>query len=163
MADEPGDKPSEKPDKPEVFKRPEDEAGKKALDEERKARRDAERQLKEMGDQLRTLQDKDKSDSERLTEKVTQLEKDLAAATARADRFEVALDKGLDMTRAKRLTGATREELEADADELQSWQAGKPADPVPNKPAVDLKGGGDPTEDPDVDLRQVVDSIPRGF
>jgi hypothetical protein len=147
------------PDKPDLG-----DPGKKALEAERKARRDAERQLREMGDQLKQLQDKDKSDSERLTEKVTQLEKDLATATARADRYEVALEKGLDMTRAKRLTGSTREELEADADELITWTAGtKDDNPVPGKPATDLKGGGDPTEEPEVDVRAVVDSIPRGF
>lgn len=146
------------PDKPDMG-----DAGKKALETERKARRDAERQLREMGDQLKALQDKDKSDSERLTEKVTQLEKDLAAATAKADRFEVALEKGLDMTRAKRLTGSTRDELEADADELITWTAGTGDKPVPGKPTPDLKGGGDPTEEPEVDVRAVVDSIPRGF
>lgn len=137
------------------------DAGKKALDEERKARRDAERQLKEMGDQLKTLQDKDKSDSERLTEKLAQLEKDLATATARADRFEVALDKGLDMTRAKRLTGTTREELEADAEELKGWTSGGDTPDTPSKPAEDLAGGGDPSSGPDPDIRQVVASIPR--
>jgi hypothetical protein len=160
MADDPQDPPAtgdDPPEKPDLG-----DTGKKALDAERKARRDAERQLKEMADQLKTLQDKDKSDSERLSEKVTQLEKDLATATARADRFEVALDKGLDMTRAKRLTGTTREELEADADELQSWTAGKP-DPAPSKPTTDLRGGGDPTEEPDVDVRKVVEGIPRGI
>jgi hypothetical protein len=160
MADEPkeepatGDKPADDLGEP----------GKKALEQERKARRDAERQLREQGEQLKALQDKDKSDSERLTEKITQLEKDLATATARADRYEVALDKGLDMTRAKRLTGTTREELEADADELQTWQAGTTEKPgVPSKPTTDLRGGGDPTEEPDVDVRKVVDAIPRGF
>ena len=164
MADDPKDpddpaKGDPEPDKPDLG-----DPGKKALDAERKARRDAERQLKEMGDQLKALQDKDKSDSERLTEKVTQLEKDLTAATARADRFEVALEKGLDITRAQRLTGATREELEADADELSTWTAGNgDKQPVPGKPATDLRGGGDPTEEPDVDVRAVVDSIPRGF
>jgi hypothetical protein len=163
MADEPNDpddpaKGDPDPDKPALG-----DTGKKALDAERKARRDAERQLKETGDRLKALEDKDKSDSERLTEKVTQLEKDLATATARADRYEVALDKGLDMTRAKRLTGTTREELEADADELQSWTAGKPSEPAPGKPTTDLRGGGDPTEEPEVDVRKVVDSIPRGF
>lgn len=160
MADDPtpddpatGDTDPEKPDL--------GDAGKKALDLERKARRDAERQLKETADRLKVLEDKDKSDSDRLTEKVTQLEKDLATATARADRFEVALDKGLDMTRAKRLTGTTRDELEADAEELKGWTAGESA-PPPGKPTEDLKGGTDPTSDPDVDIRQVVDAIPRG-
>lgn len=163
MADDPTpDDPAKgdpEPDKPDLG-----DAGKKALEAERKARRDAERQLREKDDQLKALQDKDKSDSERLTEKVTQLEKDLATATARADRFEVALEKGLDMTRAKRLTGATRDELEADADELITWTAGTSDDkPVPGKPATDLKGGSDPTEEPAVDVREVVDSIPRGI
>lgn len=138
------------------------DAGKKALDEERKARRDAERQLKEMGDKLQTLEDKDKSENERLATKVAQLEKDLSAATARADRFEVALDKGLDMVRAKRLSGTTREELEADADELKGWTAGETKG-TPAKPTEDLKGGGDPTTEPAVDIRKMVDAIPRGI
>lgn len=164
MADDPKDpddpaKGDPDPDKPDMG-----DAGKKALDAERKARREAERQLKEMGDRLKEIEDKDKSDSERLKEKVTELERDLATAVAKADRYEVALEKGLDMTRAKRLTGTSREELEADADELITWTAGKGDDkPVPGKPAVDLKGGGDPTEEPDVDVRKVVESIPRGF
>lgn len=161
MADDPKDPDDPAKGDPAPAKPDLGDAGKKALDEERKARRDAERHLKEMGDQLKTLQDKDKSDSERLTEKLAQLEKDLAAASARADRYEVALDKGLDMTRAKRLTGTTRDELEADADELITWTAGKPAEPVPGKPAVDLKGGGDPTEEPDIDVRKAVESVPR--
>jgi hypothetical protein len=163
MADDPKDPDDPAKGDPDPAKPDLGDAGKKALESERKARREAERQLKETADRLKVLEDKDKSDSDRLTEKVTQLEKDLAAATAKADRYEVALDKGLDMTRAKRLTGTTREELEADADELQTWQAGKPADPVPGKPATDLKGGGDPTEEPETDVRKVVESIPRGF
>lgn len=164
MADEPKDpddpaKGDPEPDKPDLG-----EPGKKALDAERKARRDAERQLKETADRLKVLEDKDKSDSDRLTEKVAQLEKDLAKETARADRFEVAVDKGLDMTRAKRLTGSTKDELEADADELMSWTAGSKDDnPAPRKPTADLKGGGDPTEEPAANVREVVDSIPRGF
>lgn len=140
------------------------DAGKKALDDERKARRDAERQLKAVNDQLTALQDKDKSESERAVERVSQLERDLAAATARADRFEVACEQGLDMTRAKRLTGTTREELEADAEELRGWTAGKPdVPPVPGKPTEDLTGGGDPTATPEPDVRSIIESIPRGI
>lgn len=45
-------------------------------------------------------------------------------ATARADRTEVAFEKGLTPAQAKRLQGETREELEADADELlEAWGA----------------------------------------
>lgn len=41
-----------------------------------------------------------------------------AKATARADRLEVAMEKGLTPAQAKRLVGDTKEELEADADEI---------------------------------------------
>lgn len=43
---------------------------------------------------------------------------DLAKAELRADRVEIAAEKGLTPKQAKRLQGATREELETDADEL---------------------------------------------
>lgn len=158
MADEP-----EEPAKGEEPPEPLGDGGKKALDAERRARREAEKKLSDLNDQLQALQDKDKTDSQRLTEKLTQLEKDLVSASARADRYEVALEKGLDMVRAKRLTGTTREELEADADELKGWTAAETQTPPPGKPAEDLKGGGDPTQEPEPDIRKVVESIPRGF
>lgn len=149
---------------PDVDETPDPDAGaKKALEAERKARRDAEKQLKEIQAQVKQLEDQDKSESERLTERLTEAEKRATAAEGRADRFEVALEKGLDMTRAKRLTGATREELEADADELHTWQASTTEQPAPGKPTEALSGGGDPTEEAPVDVRQVVASIPRGF
>ena len=56
---------------------------------------------------------------------ITKLEKQLedakaeaAKAELRADRVEIAAEKGLTPKQAKRLQGATREELETDADEL---------------------------------------------
>jgi len=153
--DKPDDKPTPDPD----------EGAKKALEAERKARREADAKVKELGDQLAALDDKDKSEVERLTGKVSQLEKDLATATQRADRYEVALDKGLDMTRAKRLTGTTRDELEADAEELKGWTAGASGEgggPVPDKPKENLSGGGDPTDEPEeTDPRKLAAQIPR--
>ncbi len=52
-------------------------------------------------------------------------------AELRAARLEVALEKGLTLTQAKRLVGNTREELEADADELLA-DLGKKQPPKPN-------------------------------
>ena len=63
---------------------------------------------------LKEFEDRDKTEAERISER-------LAAAEQRAldaDRLEIALDKGLTKGQAKRLVGSTREELEADADEL---------------------------------------------
>lgn len=123
------------------------DAGKKALDEERKARRESERQLKALEAQLKELTDKDKSEVDRLREEVAQLTKDRDAEASKALRHEVAMAKGLSAAQAKRLVGATKEELEADADEIleafPTPTGGTPAPPS-SKPS-DLKGGTDPT------------------
>lgn len=130
-------------------------AGEKALAEERKARRDAEKQAKELADRLQAIEDKDKSEVERLTEQVATLTKERDGAVAKADRLEVSILKSLDEDQAKRitsaarrLTGTTREELEEDADEFLSAFAPPTAEPRPTptgKPQERLKpGSGDP-------------------
>lgn len=53
-----------------------------------------------------------------LEERVAEIERTAKASEERALRAEVANAKGLTPTQAKRLIGATREELEADAVEL---------------------------------------------
>ena len=53
-----------------------------------------------------------------LEERVAGIEKQAKESEERALRAEVANAKGLTPTQAKRLVGASREELEADADEL---------------------------------------------
>ena len=150
------------------------DAGKKALDAERKARRDAEQKAKDLESRLQAIEDKDKSEVERLTEQVATLTKERDTALSKSDKLEVAISKALDEDRAsristavKRLTGTTREELEADADELlpllfPTSEDGDRETPA-GKPRETLRGGGDPTEDPEPDVRSIVESIPRGF
>lgn len=53
-----------------------------------------------------------------LEERVAEIERQAKDSESRAMRAEVANAKGLTATQAKRLVGSTREELEADADEL---------------------------------------------
>lgn len=53
-----------------------------------------------------------------LEDRVAEIEREAKEASARAIRAEVANSKGLTPRQAKRLVGETREELEADADEL---------------------------------------------
>ena len=65
---------------------------------------------------------------------VPALEQRATAAEALAARYEVALEKGLPLTLAKRLVGATREELLADAEALAS-------DVGPSRLALDLGQG----------------------
>lgn len=131
------------------------DAGKKALDTERQARRDAERKAKELEERLQSIEDKDKSEVEKLTATVQQLTNERDQAVTRADRIEVSVLKSLDEDKAKRitsaakrLTGTTREELEADADEFLTAFAAPPEEPrlTPSgKPREQLKpGSGDP-------------------
>lgn len=106
------------------------DAGKKALDEERQARREAEKQRKDLEARLKELEplaakakqleDSKKTETEKLGEKLTAAEKRAVEAEQKALRLEVASAKGLTQAQAKRLVGATKEELEADADELLS-------------------------------------------
>lgn len=97
------------------------DAGKKALDQERKARRDAEAALKaaekELAD-LRADSDSTKSEMDKVLSKIEGLEKRAADAERKALVAEVSQAKKLPAAIAGRLTGSTKEELEADADEL---------------------------------------------
>lgn len=160
MADDP--KPDE-PAKGDPEPEPDDlgEGGTKALAAERAARRKAEKDAKDLAARLQALEDKDKSELDKLRDENTQLKKDVTEATAQSLRLEVAAEKGV---KARWLSGSTREELEAAADEyLEDHPPATGGAPVPGKPTADLKGGSDPTEDADVNVREVVDSIPRGF
>lgn len=94
------------------------DAGKKALDAERREKRAAEKRAAELEARLKEFEDRDKTESTRAIERAEAAEKAAAAAEARALRLEIASEKGLTPAQAKRLVGESREELEADADEL---------------------------------------------
>jgi len=101
------------------------EGGHKALAAERKARTTAERQAKaaqtrldELSAKLQQIEDRDKTETQKLTDRATAAEQ--AAATAQTEllRYRVAADKKLPASLASRLNGATEEEMAADADAL---------------------------------------------
>jgi hypothetical protein len=144
---------------------PDPNAGaKKALDAERKARRDAERQLKELSERLQEIEDRDKSEADKTAERLAAAEARATEAEAGLMRAHVAAAKGLTPDQAKRLVGTTQEELEADADVLlETFQVPGATPPPERTPRPDLRGGGDPTAPEDVDIRKVVDAIPRGI
>lgn len=117
---------------------------------------------------LKELEDRDKSDGEKLTERITAAEQRAAEAEARAMRLEVGASKGLSPAQVKRLVGTTKEELEADADELLADFAPATGGADDTKPTPDgrpkerLRGGGDPTEEPEeTDPRKLADLIAR--
>src|SRR5436190_21097979 len=109
-------KPDPKPDP-----KPDDglgDAGKRALQEERRARSEAEKALKDANDRLKALEDKDKSETQRATDEKAAAEKRAEKAEAELLRITVGATKGLTPAQARRLVGTTKEELEADADDL---------------------------------------------
>lgn len=115
-------------------------------------------------DELQALKDANKSDADKLTERETKL----TAREAQVMRLEVALEKGLTPSQAKRLVGSTQEELEADADELLSELGKKPNDeggtkpPAGGKPTERLRGGGNPEQEPEeTDPAKLAARIPR--
>lgn len=78
-----------------------------------------------------------KSELEKATTAATEAAKRAEEAEVRALRLEIAGEKGLTPSQARRLVGTTREELEADADQLLvDFPAAEPppASKLPRKP-----------------------------
>lgn len=128
------------------------EPGKKALDEERKARRAAERERDAQAARLKEFEDRDKTDAQKLEERASRAEQQLQPLTDETNRLRFALSKAasLDPAQVKpflgivdRLRGSTDEELSADADALLALLGNSgPATPPP-PPSFD--GGVRPT------------------
>lgn len=165
MADDP--KPDPKPD-------PDPDAGaKKALEEERKARREAEKSANDLRAKLKDIEDAGKDANQKLLDRIEAAEKKAAdaddrvgKAEANALRLEVAAAKGLNPAQAKRLAGTTRDELEADADELlETFPSGDPKESketVRTRPREQLRGGLEPNEDPvETNPAKLAETVPR--
>lgn len=146
------------PDDPAVLRAELEKVRKEAANYRTKAK-----ELEPLAQRLKEFEDRDKSEGEKFTERLSAAEKRAEAAEQKALRLEVAASKGLSPTQAKRLVGATREELEADADEIiEAFPARSAASPPPStKPSPSARGGTDPTEAPEPDVQKLVDSIPR--
>lgn len=170
MADEPQEPVTGEPDP--------DSGAKKALQAERERARKAEAEAKAARDELAKLKadlEGGKSDAERMAMKVAELEQRANEADGRALRAEVAQAKGLTAAQARRLQGATKEELEADADELLS--AFKPAEgagdegsttttrPTAGRPREQLRPASLPRGDDggeSYDSSKFLAAVPRG-
>lgn len=141
------------------------DALKKALEAERRARRDAEKAAAALRNQIKEREDAEKTDAQKAAEALADAQKAAAAAELRALRLEVASEKGLNAAQARRLVGTSREELEADADEIASLfpvSKGVPAAQKQPTPAHDGTGGLDPSEPPvELDPRKLAERIPR--
>lgn len=109
-----------------------DKGAKRALESERTARRQAEKDLGAANARIKELEDAGKSEEQRredASKEMVSENQSLKSQVEQKDalllRYEVAADKGLDLAAAKRLQGSTREEIEADAaDWIARWGSG---------------------------------------
>lgn len=139
---------------------------KKLRDEAAKHRREKQ----ELAGRLKAYDDATKSDLEKLEERAAEAEKRAAAASTSSLQIEVALDKapeGMPIAQvrklAKRLTGSTKEELEADADELFAEFAPSGQEPTGDRrPRERLRPGAAPgTEPEETDPAKLAALVPR--
>ena len=97
------------------------EALRKALEKARKEAagyRTRVRELEPLASKAKELEDAGRTELEKLTARAETAERERGELQGRALRLEVAFEKGLTPAQAKWLVGATRDELEADADEI---------------------------------------------
>lgn len=122
-----------------------------------KKNRDAARRLAE-------IEDQGKSETERLNAAQRAAEDRANAAELQLARVTVALRKNLTEAQAKRLQGATEEELEADADELlallkpaEQMTDEEPDTGLPRRPQERLRPGARPSQEPQLTAKDIVD------
>lgn len=147
MGDNPDEQEQSKPSEPPAEPPAKDDlgdGGKKALDAERAAARAAKKQVADLEAKLKEYEDRDKSETEKLSERVAAAEKRAADAEAKAARAEVAIVSKLTEAQASRLRGTTREELLADAEAMKAEWA-TPDQPAPPPSAPDLDGRPKPS------------------
>ena len=120
-------------------------------------------QRQQLESRLKEIEDRDKSDSEKLTDKLTAAEQRASQAEREAMRLQVAYAKGLTPAQAKRLVGDTIDDLEADADEI--IEAFTPATdeqtPAPKRRPSELVPGAVPGAEPEPDYDAVADRVRR--
>jgi len=87
-------------------------------DEVKRALKKANKEAETLRLKLKEYEDRDKTDLQRLQEERDALKNERDSLNLNAMRREVADEKGLTPAQARRLVGSTREELEADADDI---------------------------------------------
>ena len=114
---------------------------------------------------LDEIEEANKTEAQKAADKATLSDKAAADAKQELARLRVAMRKGLTEGQAKRLIGATEEELEADADELlDSFGTKETASDggKPTRPKERLRSGAVPNEEPDeTDPHKLAASVPR--
>jgi hypothetical protein len=146
------------------------------IKEQRKSEAAALKRAKDAEAKLQEIADRDKTEAEKAADKATAAEGRATAAERTALQLDVALDKapeGMSIAQvrklAKRLTGKTREEFEADAEELfADFTPAKDDDEEKDdgdkarRPKERLKPGAVPAaEAEETDPKKLAEKVPR--
>lgn len=130
------------------------EGGKKALDAERKARKELEKQLAEAQERISQFEDANRTELERVEARASAAEaaaetmkQQLAAAERARMVAEVAGEVGLPAEFHDRLRGEDRDEILADAKELQKFLA--PEGPRKPSPVPEAGASGEVSQSTD--------------
>lgn len=129
------------------------------IKKQREAEAAAKKRAQELEAELQQFKDRDLSEQEKAAKAAVDAEKRASAAERAALQLEVALDKapeGMQVAQirklAKRLTGTTREEFEADADELfADFAPSGEGEPPRGRPKERLRPGAVPGAKADED------------
>ena len=124
-----------------------------------KTNRDAAKKLAEM-------EEADKTELQKATDRATAAEKLAAGSEAKATRYEVAAEIGIQAKHLKYLTGSTRDEIEESGkgilDDFPEAYAKSDKDGKPTRPKERLRSGAAPDEEPDeTDPRKLAAMVPR--
>lgn len=108
------------------------DAGKKALEAEREARKKADREISELRSRLETFEDAQRTDEEKRSRELEKLREKAASEEKRAAELErrliasrVAREVGLPSEMEERLRGTSEDEIKADAEKLREVIGGK--------------------------------------
>ena len=120
------------------------DGGKKALDAERRARRQAEKAATDAAARIKEYEDRDKTESQKLTEQLAALKAEAATARAEALRLRVAAELGLPGDLHEFLTGDDEESVRAKAQKLMAATAAAtgPRSPAPDPTQGAKQGAG---------------------
>lgn len=119
------------------------DAGKKALAEERKAKREAEKRAADLESRLKAFEDRDKTEAERLAERAAAAEQQARQREQELARYKVAATTGVP---ADLLTGDDEEAIGDHAARLIAWRdASAPQQaPLDPRPRGDVGQGARP-------------------
>jgi hypothetical protein len=106
---------------------------------------------------LQEIEDANKSEAEKVAERLATAERRATAAERKALLLQVASEKGLTPKQAARLQGETAEELAADADDLLAEF--KPADSSGRRPKESGRIAGTRDDGPPIDPEKIAETI----